>query len=163
MTNLKRIFVGVAVLAVMLSAVLVIPSGATVVYDSFDHPGCYCGKTFTSSYGGGLMDGSGGATHATAHVYHDCDGCYAYVSSKCWVYTSNYNNYTSRTYTASGSGYSSATADLNVYGANIGYNIRAVENYYMIRIRCEGDEFIEQEWSSDGNVPLSFRPPVVVE
>lgn len=163
MTHVKRVLAGTVVLAIMLSVVLVIPSGAATSGGNMPDPGCYCDNDFLGTYHGGIVDGMGGNVQATAHVTHRCDGCYAYVSSKCWVYTSNYNNYTSRTYTASGRGTNSATADLSVNVQDYGFNLRAVENYYMVRVLCEGEEFTSQKWQSDGNVPLSVLPPVVTE
>ena len=162
MKKVSRILACSLLLAVMLSVVLVVPSGATVVGDSVDKP-CSCNNSFTGTYAGGIVDGLGDTVNANAHITHICDGCDVYVSAKCWVYTSNYNNYTSRTFTASRSGNYSATVELNKDLSSLGFSLRAVETYHKIHYLCEGEEFTIQRWISDGNVPLSIQPPVVTE
>ena len=162
MTNLKRMFVGVAVLAVMLSAVLVIPSGATYVSGSFDKP-CSCGEYFYGEHYGGITDGAGGEVFTHVSATHRCDGLQAYVSVKCWVYTSNYNNYTSRTFTRTENGTNSVAFDYYVNNQISDYNLRAVEINYQLRVRCEGDEFYCRAYRSEGNIPLSIQPPTVTE
>ena len=173
---MKKVFVVSLVLVMVTTALLAIPASAARVNSTFPRPNCGCGSSvyFYSEYSGGLTTGDSQMCDALAHVSHSCDRTYAYVSMKCWIAPwSSLNNYRSRVFTnsASDNGYGvgaygsqpgMATAEV-YYNFNDTYALLGVENYYQISVTHNGVEYASQEWSSDGDIPLSYIPPVVTE
>lgn len=173
MKKLKRISLATLVLVMVLSAVLAIPASASTIARDFSRPNCGCSLTFGGEYGGGKYDVDRGT--AWAEVEHDCESAYAYVSMKCWIAPySSLNNYTSRTFTGSardngfrggvnGSEVGKALVEIYQLYDDTPYALLGVENYYKVSVKHNGVEYASQAWSSDGDIPLSYNPPVVTE
>lgn len=165
---MKKVFVVSLVLVMVTTTLLAIPASAVYASGTFSQPNCGCSGDFYGDYCGGVTDGASDRGSAWAYVEHQCDRAYAYVSMKCWIAPlTSLNNYTSRTFTDSGANNGSAhrSAEASVakdYG-NSAYALLGVENYYKISVTHEDEEFSSQEWSSDGDIPLSYIPPVVTE
>lgn len=158
----------------VLAAVLAIPASASTIARDFSRPNCGCSLTFGGRYGGGKCDVDRGT--AWAKVEHDCESAYAYVSMKCWIAReTSLNNYMSRTFTGSArdngmalgvnNNTESGKASVEIYQVydNTGYALLGVENYYKVSVKHNGVEYASQAWSSDGDIPLSYNPPVVTE
>ena len=157
----------------VMTAVFAIPASAVDVSSSFSGPYCGCSVEPYTEYAGGISPAYSDRAYAWAHVDHSCNSAYAYTSMKCWIAPMNsLNNYTSRTFTDSGTNnglglgqtqQGMATADLvQNYGSST-YALLGVENYYKVSVTHNGIEYSSQAWSSDGDIPLSYIPPVVTE
>lgn len=167
---MKRTLTLVLVAVMTMTALLSIPASAAVtdVSGSFTRPNCGCSYDLYSEYAGGIVTGTPDRGYAWAYVKHRCDRAYAYVSMKCWIAPlNNISYYTSRTFTDSGAnnGSTMRSAYANVIQdyTDTAYALLGVENYYKISVTHVDEEFISQKWSSDGDIPLSYIPPVVTE
>ena len=167
---MKKILIMTLVLVMVMTAVFAIPSNAVFASGVFSRPNCGCSSSvgFYGDYCGGVTENTRDRASGWAYVEHQCDRAYAYVSIKCWIVSiNNINNYTSRTFTNSGanngSNSRSAYASVAQDYSNTVYALLGVENYYKVSVTHVDEEYSCQAWSSDGDIPLSYNPPVVTE
>ena len=162
---MKKFFVLALVLVMTMTAVLAIPVSASYVWETPLNKPCGCSASFSAHYAGGIYSSNPDMANATADVTHICDGTYAYVSIKCWIAPySNLSRYTYRNHSNSNSGGGSAHVTLEVdYSHDGTYALLAVENYYKVSVKHNGVEYVSQAFSSDGDAPASYTPPVVTE
>ncbi len=145
------------VFVMAMTAVFAIPASANGVVKYFSAPACGCGGSFLGEYCCGNDDNM---AYALTTVSHSCGSTTAYTSLKTWIYSSSYNNYTSRTITATDSDSVTSIAQCRADYSYEVYYVRAAESYHRVTVVCDGEEYTRQAWESSGDVPLSVTIPV---
>ncbi len=161
----KRILIFALLLCLTATMLCSIPSAAAM-YGVQLTKLCSCSYDFYGDYFYGISNNEK-MSSASIQLDHYCQTATAYVSLTSWIYSeSNYNNYTTRTSNASGTydadeDHCEAYVD-HRYGINSLYNIRGTESNHRATTTCNGTVYTYRYFESEGDVPLSVTPPVVV-
>lgn len=162
---MKKIFIFCLMLVMMTTALLAIPSSAA--YTEFDiTKKCNCSAAFSGDYSSGIESSKMAAT--SIQITHKCTNRTTNASLTCWVYPTegNYNNYTERKYSDIGSSYGIANhseAYIDADFRNTDYSVRGTEATVTATTTCSGTVYSYRYFDSDGDVPLSVDPPVVIQ
>lgn len=161
----KRILIFALLLCLTATMLCSIPSAAATYRVPFTKK-CSCSDGFYGDYFYGISSNEK-VSSASIQLDHYCQTATAYVSLTSWIYPNgNYNNYTTRKSNASGTydadeDHCEACVD-HWYALNSIYNIRGTESNHRATTTCNGTVYSYSYFESEGDVPLSVTPPVVV-